>query len=98
MSEDTDTLFHGSHYHLIRTNPEYRMRIIAEEMMLNNEPAWAQPEAVEEPLIEITNIPRHLYDQQQTQITEQRRMIKYLERAVRELSIDKNRKRYSKYE
>ncbi|KKM07407.1 hypothetical protein LCGC14_1734180 [marine sediment metagenome] len=36
-------LFEGSHYHLIRTCPEYRMACMLEDMRLELEPAWATP-------------------------------------------------------
>ncbi len=40
-------LFEGSHYHLIRTCPEYRMMCQMEDMRLELEPAWASPPAID---------------------------------------------------
>ena len=44
-------MFKGSHYYLIRTNPEYRMMCQMEDMRNEMEPAWAQ---YEEPVIQNT--------------------------------------------
>ena len=41
-----NNLFVGSHYALIRNNPEYRLMCQMEDMRLELEPAWAQPEEV----------------------------------------------------
>ena len=34
--------FQGSHYHLIRTNPEYRNRCMMEELIAERQPSWCQ--------------------------------------------------------
>ena len=39
-------MFNGSHYELIRNCPEYRTACMLEDLRLELEPAWAQPEEV----------------------------------------------------
>ena len=53
----TDKVFNGSHYHLIRTCPEYRMACMLEDMRLELEPAWATP-----PVIDVHGIEDRLND------------------------------------
>ena len=55
-----EELFEGSHYHLIRTNPMYRMMCQMEDMRLEMEPAWAQPQEPEPIEKKVIHIHTHL--------------------------------------
>jgi len=85
-------LFEGSHYHLIRTCPEYRMACMLEDMRLELEPAWAQP-IVESPQI----VTQHFHTNIDTKSLELQKRIFALEEEVKRLSPKKATK-YERYQ
>ena len=55
-------MFEGSHFHLIRTNFEYRTLCQLEDMRLEQEPAWYREE---EPVLSVIPPEHNLYNQMQ---------------------------------
>ena len=82
--------FEGSHYHLIRTCPEYRMMCQMEDMRLELEPAWAQPTETHEPIV--TQHIRLILDKKALEL--QNRIVA-LEEEVKGLRSNKKERKYT---
>ena len=76
-------MFNGSHYELIRNCPEYRTACMLEDMRLELEPAWAQPQA--EPPAERYIKPKHLSFNQWDEINQLKAQVIYLRNQVNTL-------------